>query len=131
MQGRTGPQLGSGLPRIKHDVRQVARASLARCMLKYYGLAPNAGPFPSWPMAMPGEQPAPGGRSQGCHTLSLYLPSVQVYQRLADQDGISLDSSPHSVKEFSMTSLTGDYRHVLHKPRWESPATPTHALPSS
>ncbi|KAK9818597.1 hypothetical protein WJX74_008127 [Apatococcus lobatus] len=43
--------------------------------------------------------------------------TAQVYQRLADLDSISLGSSPHSVKEFSMTSLTGDYRHLLHRPR--------------
>ena len=47
---------------------------------------------------------------------------MQIYKTLADQDGVSLSSSPHSVKEFSMTSLTGDYRHLLNRPRCD--ATP-------
>ena len=40
----------------------------------------------------------------------------QVYIDTAAGDGVSLDSCLHSVKDFSLTQLPGDYRRVLHKP---------------
>ena len=39
-----------------------------------------------------------------------------VYSTLAAQDGVSLDLSPHGTKDFSITELSGAYRHVLHRP---------------
>jgi hypothetical protein len=41
---------------------------------------------------------------------------VQVYRRLAAEDGIALDSAPHGVRDFALTCLPGDYRRVLHRP---------------
>ena len=39
-----------------------------------------------------------------------------MYEELAAKDGISLTSSPHAVRDFSMTAFTGDYRRVLARP---------------
>ena len=39
-----------------------------------------------------------------------------VYQDLLKKDGISMESSPHKVKEFSIRSMPGAYRHVLCRP---------------
>ncbi|PKI47166.1 hypothetical protein CRG98_032437 [Punica granatum] len=47
---------------------------------------------------------------------------AEVYNDLAKKDGISLAGSPHNIKEFSITSLTGGYRRVFQKPtdfQWE------------
>ncbi|XP_010259121.1 PREDICTED: multisubstrate pseudouridine synthase 7-like isoform X2 [Nelumbo nucifera] len=41
---------------------------------------------------------------------------AQVYRDLAKKDGISLMESVHSTKEFSITCMTGGYRHVFQKP---------------
>jgi tRNA pseudouridine13 synthase len=43
--------------------------------------------------------------------------SSDVYRQLAERDGVSLDSSPHGVKDFSITELPGAYRHLLHRPK--------------
>ncbi|KAM7508502.1 hypothetical protein LguiA_018955 [Lonicera macranthoides] len=46
----------------------------------------------------------------------------KVYQDLAKKDSISLTESLHSIKEFSLTSMTGAYRRVFQKPKdfeWE------------
>ncbi|KAK9074958.1 hypothetical protein SSX86_003277 [Deinandra increscens subsp. villosa] len=46
----------------------------------------------------------------------------QCYQDLANKDGVSLTESVHSVKEFSLTSMTGAYRRVFGKAKdfeWE------------
>lgn len=46
----------------------------------------------------------------------------KVYHDLAKKDDISLIESVHSVKEFSLTSMTGAYRRVFQKPQdfeWE------------
>lgn len=37
-----------------------------------------------------------------------------VYDELAAHDGVSLASSPHGCKEFSIEELSGAYRHLLH-----------------
>ena len=42
---------------------------------------------------------------------------MQVYRDLAAKDGISLDSTPHGVRDFSLTALPGGYRRLLHRPR--------------
>ncbi|KAL9225491.1 hypothetical protein vseg_001408 [Gypsophila vaccaria] len=47
---------------------------------------------------------------------------ANVYHDLASKDHISLTESVHSVKEFSITSMTGGYRRVFQKPKdfeWE------------
>ncbi|GMI79207.1 hypothetical protein like AT3G04820 [Hibiscus trionum] len=47
---------------------------------------------------------------------------ADVYHDMAKKDGISLTESVHSVKEFSITSMTGSYRRVFQKPidfQWE------------
>ncbi|WCJ43912.1 hypothetical protein M5689_024619 [Euphorbia peplus] len=47
---------------------------------------------------------------------------AEVYHDLAKKDGINLAESVHSVKEFSITSMTGSYRRVFQKPmdfEWE------------
>ncbi|XP_065852993.1 multisubstrate pseudouridine synthase 7 [Euphorbia lathyris] len=47
---------------------------------------------------------------------------AEVFHDLAKKDGISLAESVHSVKEFSITSMTGSYRRVFQKPvdfEWE------------
>lgn len=47
---------------------------------------------------------------------------VKVYHDLAKKDAINLTESVHSVKEFSITSMTGSYRRVFQKPldfEWE------------
>ncbi|KAA8536976.1 hypothetical protein F0562_029454 [Nyssa sinensis] len=46
----------------------------------------------------------------------------KVYHDLAKKDAISLTESVHSVKEFSITDMTGAYRRVFQKPKdfeWE------------
>ncbi|BDA41229.1 Multisubstrate pseudouridine synthase 7 [Coccomyxa sp. Obi] len=43
--------------------------------------------------------------------------TAQVYRDLAAEDGISLDSAPHGVRDFSLTALPGGYRRLLHRPR--------------
>jgi len=46
----------------------------------------------------------------------------KIFHDLAKKDGISLTESVHSVKEFSITSMTGGYRRVFQKPmdfEWE------------
>jgi tRNA pseudouridine13 synthase len=40
--------------------------------------------------------------------------TTSVYAELATLDGVSLDSSPHGTKEFSVEELPGAYRRVLH-----------------
>lgn len=40
----------------------------------------------------------------------------QVYRQLAEQDGVSLESSPHNTRHFSATSLSGDYRRLVLRP---------------
>lgn len=42
--------------------------------------------------------------------------TADVYLQLAAADGVSLDSSPHGSKDFSIMELTGAYRHLLHRP---------------
>ncbi|XP_021282430.1 multisubstrate pseudouridine synthase 7 isoform X2 [Herrania umbratica] len=47
---------------------------------------------------------------------------ANVYHDMAKKDGISLTESVHNTKEFSITSMTGSYRHVFQKPidfEWE------------
>ncbi|KAH9688053.1 TRUD domain-containing protein [Citrus sinensis] len=47
---------------------------------------------------------------------------AEVYHHLAEKDGINLTESLHNVKEFSITSMTGNYRRVFQKPmdfEWE------------
>ncbi|KAF9681701.1 hypothetical protein SADUNF_Sadunf05G0030000 [Salix dunnii] len=47
---------------------------------------------------------------------------AKVYHDLAKKDAINLTESIHSVKEFSITSMTGSYRRVFQKPmdfEWE------------
>ncbi|KAJ6413824.1 hypothetical protein OIU84_006599 [Salix udensis] len=47
---------------------------------------------------------------------------AKVYHDLAKKDAINLTESDHSVKEFSITSMTGSYRRVFQKPldfEWE------------
>ncbi|KAJ9180125.1 hypothetical protein P3X46_008407 [Hevea brasiliensis] len=47
---------------------------------------------------------------------------AKVYHDLAKKDTINLAESVHSVKEFSITSITGNYRRVFQKPtdfEWE------------
>lgn len=47
---------------------------------------------------------------------------AKVYHDLAKKDAINLTESVHSVKEFSITSMTGSYRRVFQKPldfEWE------------
>ncbi|KAK4787656.1 hypothetical protein SAY86_011489 [Trapa natans] len=47
---------------------------------------------------------------------------AEVYSIMAKKDGISLTGSPHNIKEFSITSLTGSYRQVFQRPidfQWE------------
>ncbi|XP_041017336.1 multisubstrate pseudouridine synthase 7 isoform X2 [Juglans microcarpa x Juglans regia] len=47
---------------------------------------------------------------------------ANVYHDLAKKDAISLTESVHSVKEFSITNMTGSYRRVFQKPvdfEWE------------
>uniref|UniRef100_A0A6M2E9X8 TRUD domain-containing protein n=1 Tax=Populus davidiana TaxID=266767 RepID=A0A6M2E9X8_9ROSI len=47
---------------------------------------------------------------------------VKVYHDLAKKDAINLTESVHSVKEFSITSMTGSYRRVFQRPldfEWE------------
>ncbi|KAK2992408.1 hypothetical protein RJ640_027856 [Escallonia rubra] len=41
----------------------------------------------------------------------------KVYQDLATKDAISLTECVHNIKEFSLTSMTGDYRRVFQKPK--------------
>ena len=41
----------------------------------------------------------------------------QVYKREADSFGLVLGECSHSLKEFSFTSLSGDYRRVLVRPK--------------
>ncbi len=41
---------------------------------------------------------------------------MQVYASTAKNDGVSLDTSPHGVREFMMTGLAGAYRRVVHRP---------------
>ena len=43
--------------------------------------------------------------------------ALQVYQQEASKLGLDLASSPHKVKEFSLTSLHGDYRRLVHRPQ--------------
>ncbi|KAK7337896.1 hypothetical protein VNO77_18486 [Canavalia gladiata] len=73
--------------------------------------------------------------SSGCYTIDdviLPMPGsrvdyptndiANVYEDLADKDGISLTKSVHNAKEFSITSMTGSYRRVFQKPinfEWE------------
>lgn len=45
---------------------------------------------------------------------STYMP--QVYQQLAAADGVSLDTSPHGSRPFSITCLAGDYRRLVQRP---------------
>eukprot|EP00892_Ulva_mutabilis_P010850 jgi/Ulvmu1/8137/UM040_0033.1 len=40
-----------------------------------------------------------------------------VYEEIARRVGVSLTAAPHSVKEFLLTSLTGDYRRLVTVPR--------------
>lgn len=40
-----------------------------------------------------------------------------LFHKLAEEDGISLEDSPHKVKMFSITSLTGAYRRIIQKPQ--------------
>lgn len=42
---------------------------------------------------------------------------LQVYEREAAKCGVSLQSCPHSVREFAISSLPGDYRRLIHRPR--------------
>jgi hypothetical protein len=42
---------------------------------------------------------------------------VQVYKQLAGEDGVSLDRSPHNVRNFSIQNLAGDYRRLVQRPR--------------
>ncbi|XVE62830.1 hypothetical protein DITRI_Ditri06bG0151600 [Diplodiscus trichospermus] len=47
---------------------------------------------------------------------------ADVYHDMAKKDGISLTESVHNIKEFSITGMTGSYRHVFQKPidfQWE------------
>ncbi|KAJ4969364.1 hypothetical protein NE237_016065 [Protea cynaroides] len=47
---------------------------------------------------------------------------AEIYHDLAKKDGISLTECTHNIKEFSITSMTGDYRRVIQKPidfEWE------------
>lgn len=39
-----------------------------------------------------------------------------LFHTLAEEDGISLEESPHKVKMFSITGLTGAYRRIIQKP---------------
>jgi tRNA pseudouridine13 synthase len=46
----------------------------------------------------------------------------KVFKDLANKDSISLTNTVHSIKEFSLTSMTGAYRRVFQKPKdfnWE------------
>uniref|UniRef100_A0A7N0UDF1 TRUD domain-containing protein n=1 Tax=Kalanchoe fedtschenkoi TaxID=63787 RepID=A0A7N0UDF1_KALFE len=42
---------------------------------------------------------------------------AEIYHNLANKDGIKLTESPHNVKDFSITNMTGDYRCVFQKPK--------------
>ena len=42
--------------------------------------------------------------------------TADVYEQLAQRDGVSLRVSPHGVQDFSITALAGAYRHVLTRP---------------
>ncbi|XP_028549259.1 multisubstrate pseudouridine synthase 7 [Dendrobium catenatum] len=45
-----------------------------------------------------------------------------IYHDISKKDGVSLTESVHGVKEFSITSMTGDYRRVFQRPidyTWE------------
>ncbi|XP_020582428.1 multisubstrate pseudouridine synthase 7 isoform X2 [Phalaenopsis equestris] len=47
---------------------------------------------------------------------------AEIYLDISKEDGISLTESVHGVKEFSITSMTGDYRRVFQRPidyNWE------------
>ena len=39
-----------------------------------------------------------------------------MYTDLAAKDGISLTSAPHKHRDFSLASMSGDYRRVLYRP---------------
>lgn len=56
--------------------------------------------------------PTPGGR-----TLFPANDIAQVYTEAAKEDGISLDTCYHSVKEFSLLDISGGYRRLLYKPK--------------
>ncbi|XP_078430923.1 pseudouridine synthase family protein isoform X2 [Wolffia australiana] len=76
-----------------------------------------------------------GDLSQGEYTLadvvlplpgsSVHYPEndvARIYQEVAEKDGIKLNKTVHTAKEFSITSLKGGYRHVFHRPSdftWE------------
>ncbi|KAK9908622.1 hypothetical protein WJX75_000533 [Coccomyxa subellipsoidea] len=53
----------------------------------------------------------------GCRVEYPRHSTAQVYRDLAAKDGISLDSTPHGVRDFSLTALPGGYRRLLHRPR--------------
>jgi len=42
---------------------------------------------------------------------------LQVYAELAARDGVSLESSPHGTRGFSITGLAGDYRRLVQRQR--------------
>lgn len=42
---------------------------------------------------------------------------VQVYKQLAGEDSVSLERSPHNVRNFSIQNLAGDYRRLVQRPR--------------
>lgn len=39
-----------------------------------------------------------------------------MYQQLAEQDGVSLETSPHNTRHFSILGLAGDYRRLVQRP---------------
>ncbi|KAL6841932.1 hypothetical protein ACP4OV_028444 [Aristida adscensionis] len=41
---------------------------------------------------------------------------ARIYHEIANKDGISLIDSVHGVKDFSITSMKGGYRHVIQRP---------------
>ena len=42
--------------------------------------------------------------------------TAEVYRRVAAEQGVSLDASPHATREFSIRGLPGAYRHVVYRP---------------
>jgi tRNA pseudouridine13 synthase len=44
-------------------------------------------------------------------------PPTRPRAQVADQHGVQLGRSQHSVKELSLAGLSGDYRRIIHRPR--------------
>jgi len=54
-----------------------------------------------------------------------------IYKQIAAQDGIELDSSPHSVREFMINAFTGDYRRCFLRPTKVSHRVVSYANPNT